>query len=201
MVARLNPLTLSQVAQQLKSGLPAIFPTDTVYACGCVATDTNALIKLYQVRQRQDQKPLQVHISDPLELSSIVIQTNELAKKLIAQYWPGPLTLVFNRQPKAFPDIIAPGLDTIAVRCPSNRLERELINLVQQPLVAPSANPPGQPPALTVQEAYLYFGESISAYLDGGHSQTTEVSTIIDVTTEVPKILRKGVLDINLFSF
>ncbi|MFC1477957.1 L-threonylcarbamoyladenylate synthase [Candidatus Margulisiibacteriota bacterium] len=183
---------IKTIAETIKNGGVGVFPTDTVYAIGCSALDTGALKRLYEIRRRPENKPLLVHIADIDQLPGLVLDIPQIAKQLINKYWPGPLTLIFNRNPDTLSDLVTAQLGTVAVRWPDCPPEIELIKQAGVPLVAPSANPSGKPPALNITEARQYFGEQCDFYLDNGTCNSDQASTILDISKDKPSLLRPG---------
>lgn len=188
-----NPALVSSI---VAAGGLVVFPTDTVYAIGCSASNESALKRLYEVRKRPQTKPLLVHIANLAQLYTLTNEVNSLADRLINKYWPGPLTIVFKVKPDSLPALVTAGSNTIAVRWPNCQLE---ISLLQKtgPLVAPSANCSGDTPALSIEQAYAYFKDEVNAYLDGGICLNNAVSTIIDVSSGSAKLLRAGCIALS----
>jgi L-threonylcarbamoyladenylate synthase len=193
-VAGISSAQVDQAVKMIRAGGLGVFPTDTVYAIGCSALDLPALNRLYALRKRPKEKALLLNISGLSMLSTVVEEITPLAEKLIRLYWPGPLTIVFKRRKNSLPDRVNSHDDTIAVRWPNCEIENELLKACGVPLVAPSANPVGLPPALNIAEAREYFKDDCDFYLDGGPCQSAEVSTIVDLSSNTPRILRAGAI-------
>ncbi len=164
------------VADVLNSGKVAVIPTDTIYGIVAKASNQDAVKKVYKIRSRDISKPCIILISDLEQLKDFDIDKEciDSAKK----YWPGPNSLVFPLN-KPRPSYPAKGLKEIALRLPNNDELRELIRQTG-PLIAPSANPEGLPPATTIAQAKAYFGDQVDIYVDNG-SMPIEPSTLIDL--------------------
>ena len=165
---------IQAIAKVLNSGGVAVIPTDTIYGIVAKASNQEAVKKVYKIKQRNTNKPCIVLISDFNQLKCFNIDKKylELSKK----YWPGPNSLIF---PTTRIDKYLTKDKTIALRLPNNN---ELLDLIRQtgPLIAPSANPEGLPPATTIAQAKSYFGNQIDLYVDNG-SMPIEPSTLIDL--------------------
>jgi L-threonylcarbamoyladenylate synthase len=166
----------SPVVSVLKNSGVAVIPTDTIYGVVARASDQKAVKKVYKIRQRDINKPCIILISDLDQLKNFDIDDRWL--ELAKEYWPGPVSLVFPLN-KPRPNYPAKGLKEMALRLPNNKELRELIRQTG-PLIAPSANPEGQPPATTIAQAKAYFGDQIDLYVDNG-SMPIEPSTLIDL--------------------
>jgi L-threonylcarbamoyladenylate synthase len=160
--------------------------------------DGQALERLLAVRQSPSDKRLQVHIGGLEQLASLVAEIPDLARPLMEAYWPGPLTLIFRQKPGVLPASIFGGFETVAIRWPDCSMELALLNACGVPLVAPSANVAGRPPAQRIAEAVGYFGEQVDFYLDHGESPSEMVSTLVDVTGSIPVVVRQGKIVLSL---
>ncbi len=184
---------IEQAAQILKTGGLVAFPTETVYGLGANGLDAQACKKIYEAKGRPSDNPLILHIAQLDALSEIVREIPDTAKKLIDAFWPGPLTLIF---PKAdiVPDAVTGGLDTVAVRFPSHPVAMALIQAAGLPIAAPSANASGKPsPTRASHVAYDLDGR-VDMILDGGAAEWGLESTIVDVSQNLPMILRPGAI-------
>lgn len=190
----INMPALKEAGEILKNGGLVGFPTETVYGLGGNALDPDASRKIYAAKGRPSDNPLIVHIADMDALPAIVREIPEKARILAERCWPGPLTMIF---PKA--DIVpmetTGGLDTVAVRLPSNKIARELIRQAGGYVAAPSANVSGRPSPTTAEHVAEDLGDRIEMIIDGGLVQIGLESTIVDCTEETPMILRPGFLN------
>lgn len=178
----------------LKSGGVVAFPTETVYGLGADAWNAGAIKKIFEVKGRPSDNPLIVHICEAEELHDFTDEIPQLAKKLIQHFWPGPLTLVFKKKPEVL-DLITAGLDTVAVRMPDHPVAIDLISQAG-PLVAPSANKSGRPSPTKAKHVKHDFGEDFPV-IDGDFSKIGLESTVLDLTGDVPTILRPGKVGIG----
>lgn len=176
----------------LREGELVAFPTETVYGLGAVATDAAAVKKVYQAKGRPSDNPLIVTVSDAAMMRKYVAEVPEAAEKLIEKFWPGPLTILFKVKPGTLPDIVTGGLATVAIRNPKDQLTQDLISQLGLPIVGPSANTSTKPSPTSAQHVYHDLQGKIAAVLDHGETKIGLESTIIDLTTKQPIILRPG---------
>lgn len=178
-------------AKILQAGGLVAFPTETVYGLGGNGLDSAACEKIYLAKGRPSDNPLILHISEFEELDAIVKEISPAAKKLMDAFWPGPLTMIF---PKAdiVPDKATGGLDTVAVRFPSHPVARAVIRAAGLPIAAPSANSSGKPSPTRASHVEYDLNGKIDMIIDGGAAEWGLESTIVDVSGEVPMILRPG---------
>lgn len=182
---------MKEAGELLKAGALVAFPTETVYGLGANALDEKAAAKIYAAKGRPSDNPLIVHIADMDALPLITAEIPEAAKKLAAKFWPGPLTMVM-RKSDVVPYGTTGGLDTVAVRMPSHPIALEMIRHGGGYIAAPSANTSGRPsPTLASHVADDMTG-IIPMILDGGAVGIGIESTIVDLTDEIPTILRPG---------
>ncbi|MDT7907302.1 MAG: L-threonylcarbamoyladenylate synthase [Candidatus Calescibacterium sp.] len=182
---------IKKAAEIIKSGGVVAFPTETVYGLGANAYDEQAVKKIFELKGRPQDNPLIVHISKKQDVYIVAREIPEKAKVLIGEFWPGPLTLVLPKNP-SIPDIVTAGLDTVAVRMPDHPIALKLIRLSGVPIAAPSANISGKPSATQPEHIKKYFGEKV--FLIEGKVKIGIESTVLDLTEDVPKILRPGAI-------
>jgi L-threonylcarbamoyladenylate synthase len=179
-------------AATLRAGEVVAFPTETVYGLGADATNSDAVLKIYETKGRPRFNPLIVHVTD-VEMARRYVEFPPLAATL-AQFWPGPLTLVLPRRPEAgLSDIVTAGLDTVGVRVPNHPLALDLIRAAGVPLAAPSANPSGKLSPTTAEQVRLAFAGRVPV-LDGGPCRSGVESTILAVEGKTVTQLRSGAL-------
>ena len=178
---------LAEAAQILRDGGLVAFPTETVYGLGANALDEAAAKKIYAAKGRPSDNPLIAHISCLEELKPLVAYIPETGRKLAEAYWPGPLTMVFPKS-DIVPYGTTGGLDTVAVRMPSDPVANRLIRLAAVPVAAPSANTSGRPSPTTAQHVWQDMEGKIEMILDGGPVGIGVESTIVDVSGDVPAI-------------
>lgn len=181
----------------LKSGGLVAFPTETVYGLGADALNTEAAGKIYAAKGRPSDNPLIIHIADMGHLDKIVKYVPDEAKKLADAFWPGPLTMILNKS-ACVPYGTTGGLDTVAVRMPSDKIAQELIRRGGGYVAAPSANISGRPSPTTAQHVYEDMNGRIPLILDGGAVEIGLESTIVDLTADVPVILRPGYISLAM---
>ena len=181
----------------LKQGGLVAFPTETVYGLGGDALNPQASMKIYAAKGRPSDNPLIVHIAEFDKLAPIVAEVPEKAKILAEKYWPGPLTMIL---PKAdiVPTETTGGLDSVAVRFPSDRIAQELIRSAGGYVAAPSANTSGRPSPTTAQHVAEDLGEAIDMIIDGGQVNIGLESTIVDFTEDIPVVLRPGYISLEM---
>lgn len=170
----------------------AVIPTDTLYGIVCCADSPKAVEKLYQIRGRDESKPCIILISDEEEMKRFGISLTPLEQKMLKKIWPGKVSVVFNCPQKAS-DILTylhRRTNTLAFRVPDNAELRTFLKRTG-PLLAPSANKEGKPPAQTVKEAKSYFGSRDMMFIDGGHLESLP-STLVQMQNGGWKILRQG---------
>ena len=191
---------MTRAAQSLKSGALVAFPTETVYGLGADATNATAVARIYQVKGRPADHPLIVHIADMQDIAEWSSDIPEYAIALARAYWPGPMTLILKRSALA-QDFITGGQDTVGLRVPNHTVALALLNEFKKiggkGIAAPSANRFGHVSPTTAQAVSDELSQYLSAedlLLDGGPSLVGVESTIIDCTSEHPKILRPGAI-------
>lgn len=182
---------LNKAADVINNGGLVAFPTETVYGLGADGLNPDAVKKIYTAKGRPSDNPLILHISHIKELDRLVKNINNTAKVLMKNFWPGPMTLVFKKS-SIVPDIISGGLDTVAIRLPSNEIARQLIAYSKTPIAAPSANTSGRPSPTKASHVFEDLNGKINMILDGGNCEIGVESTVIDVTEDTPVILRPG---------
>lgn len=182
---------IQQAGQILKEGGLVAFPTETVYGLGGHALNPQSSHKIYAAKGRPSDNPLIVHICKWEDLAYIVEEIPPQAKKLAEQFWPGPLTMIF-RKSEVVPYETTGGLDTVAVRMPNHPVALALIEAAGGYVAAPSANTSGRPSPTLAKYVMEDMAGRIDMVLDGGEIGIGIESTIVDLTGEVPEILRPG---------
>lgn len=177
-------------AEIIKKGGLVAMPTETVYGLAADALNGQAVAKIFRAKGRPMDNPLIVHIADVSQIHGLVREFPEKAGILAQRFWPGPLTIILPKSDK-IPDEVSAGLDTVAVRCPSDKNARRLIEL-SCPLAAPSANLSGSPSPTAVQHVIDDMNGRIDAIIDGGDCEVGVESTVITLAKEPPRLLRPG---------
>lgn len=173
-----------------RGGLVA-FPTETVYGLGADGMDATASAKIYAAKGRPSDNPLILHIADIGQLDDIASEIPKKAKLLMDKFWPGPMTLIFKKKPEV-PYGTTGGLETVAVRFPEHQIAIKLIKAAGTPIAAPSANTSGRPSPTKAEHVIEDMNGKIDMILDGGPVGIGIESTIVDVTQDIPMILRPG---------
>lgn len=189
-VASERAVGLDQATDAVRRGELVVLPTDTVYGLGTDAFDPEAVARLLAAKGRGRDLPVPVLVGSPRTLDGIATGLSRTARDLVEAFWPGGLTLVARVQPTLRWDLGETG-GTVAVRMPLHPVAIELLQATG-PMAVSSANRSGRPPATTVEEAVEQLGEAVSVYLDGGPSGEPVPSTIVDVSGDVPRLLRAG---------
>lgn len=188
-----NTALINKAAEILNNGGLVAFPTETVYGLGANALNPIAVKKIYEAKGRPSDNPLIVHISDISELNQLTENISEKAYKLIEAFWPGPLTIILKKS-NLIPKETSGGLDTVAIRFPSNTAAQLIIKAAGVPIAAPSANSSGKPSPTHASHVIFDLNGKIDMIIDGGHSVYGLESTIIDLSTDIPCLLRPGAI-------
>lgn len=189
---------IKQAGEILKSGGLVAFPTETVYGLGADALNERAAEKIYAAKGRPSDNPLIVHITNMGALDKIVSEIPKEAYVIAEKYWPGPLTMIFHKS-DAVPYGTTGGLDTVAVRMPSDEIAREVIDAGGGYIAAPSANTSGRPSPTTAEHVAEDLDGRIDMIVDGGAVDIGVESTILDLTVTPPMILRPGAITKEMF--
>lgn len=175
----------------VRSGGLVAFPTETVYGLGASALDANSVRKIFEAKGRPPTNPLIVHVCDAEMLAGVVADWPPLASRLADAFWPGPLTLVLRRSNEV-PDIVTGGGATVAVRIPAHPVALGLIRASRTPLAAPSANRSSELSPTTAEHVLNSLDGRIDMILDAGPTTSGIESTVLDLSTETPVLLRPG---------
>jgi len=186
-----DPEIIGRAAAVIRRGGLVAFPTETVYGLGANALDARAVRRVFEVKGRPPDNPLIVHVAAASEMAGLVRKVPPVALQLGERFWPGPLTLVLPAAP-GVPREVTAGLDTVAVRMPAHPVALALIRAAGVPVAAPSANTSGRPSPTTAAHVFEDLGGKIEIILDGGPAPVGVESTVLDLTTDVPTVLRPG---------
>lgn len=184
-------LDLAEAVRLMQSGEIIGFPTETVYGLGASIQNPASLKKIFLAKGRPIDNPLIVHISHMDMLPALVKEIPEKVLALCDRYWPGPLTILFKKS-EAVSDLVTAGLTTVAIRMPANKIARTLIKVLDEPIAAPSANSSGKPSPTSAIHVYNDLKGKIPLILDGGSCDYGVESTVIDIHSDPPQILRPG---------
>ena len=184
------------LSQRIKSGELIIYPTDTVYGLGAIISNEESINNIYFAKSRSFNSPLIALLSsvDKVdEVAEVSVEDRELLNKLAKAFWPGALTVILRKK-DYIPEIMVSGGNTIGVRIPNLDLAIKIIDLAGGVLATTSANISGEPSPKSYEELSEAIKSKVNLLIDGGKCKLAEVSTIIDLTKKVPKILRKGAI-------
>ena len=181
-----DPSHIAQAAERLRAGAVIAFPTDTLYAVAARAADSVAVARLYQVKERPSGQPVVWLVRDRAQVERFAV-VSAPAAELMARYWPGPLTLVLPARNRS-------DGPTIAVRAPDHDVALALLRALGEPIASSSANPAGQPPPVDADQVIAGLGDRLDVVLDGGPCRIGLPSTILDLSTATPRILRQGAI-------
>ena len=191
------------VQQQVEKGVSILrqggviaFPTDTVYGLGAWPNIRQAVERLYRVKERPQNMALPLLLANTSQISDVAYPVPPIAWLFAHSFLPGALTIVLFKS-KLVPDIVTADGKTVAVRIPSHPIPIALAEGLGTPIVGTSANLSGRPSALTAEEVYAQLGEKVDLVIDGGQCPGGGESTVIDVTEEIPVVLRKGAISIE----
>ena len=190
-----DPGEIERAAQFLRAGCLVAFPTETVYGLGANALDAEAVARIYAVKGRPVTSPLIVHVASIDMAQSLVANWPENANRLARRFWPGPLTLVLEKQFEnrpAIPAIVTAGLPTVGLRMPAHPIALALIRAAGVPLAAPSANRFGELSPTTADHVRRSLGSDVDFILDGGPCQVGIESTVLSLTEPKPILFRPG---------
>lgn len=187
----LNYDFIHEAGEILRRGGLVAFPTETVYGLGANALDASAVAKIFTAKGRPSDNPLIVHISEVSQVYDLADDLTVPAQRLMEVFWPGPLTVVLPKKPGIPPEVTG-GLDTVAVRMPDNRIALEIIRAAGVPVAAPSANSSGRPSPTSAQHVLNDLEGKVDMIIDGGPCHVGLESTVLDLTSEPPVILRPG---------
>src|SRR5215831_7922626 len=182
---------IERAVKLLRDGEIVVFPTETVYGLGADAFQPAALERIFAAKGRPFSDPLIVHIADEHELELLTTQIPTEAKRLAKEFWPGPLTFILPKGPRV-PHLVTAGLETVAVRMPRHPVARALISMLGSPIAAPSANRFMHISPTTAHHVYTDLSGKVPLILDSGPCEIGVESTVLDLCTDEPRILRPG---------
>lgn len=186
-----DKINIDRAAEILKNGGIVAIPTETVYGLAADAYNIDAVKRIFEAKGRPQDNPLIVHVSDMKMLSEVTGNVPAKALKCAEAFWPGPFTMVLPRG-ECIPAAVSAGLDTVAVRMPSNEVAHEIIKRSGLPLAAPSANLSGSPSPTTAEHVLLDLDGRIDAVVVSGRADVGVESTVVTLCTDPPRLLRPG---------
>jgi len=190
-----DPREIARAAALLRAGRLVAFPTETVYGLGANALDVDAVSRIYAVKRRPATSPLIVHVASLEMARRLVANWTDLADNLARRFWPGPLTLVLEKQVEnsfAIPAIVTANLPTVGLRMPAHPIAHALIQAADIPVAAPSANRFTELSPTTAEHVRRSLGSDVDLILDGGPCQVGIESTVLSLVEPIPRLLRPG---------
>lgn len=191
---------IKEAGKMIKNGELVIFPTETVYGIGANGLNSNAVRNIFIAKGRAQDNPLILHISNIDMIDDIATDINEIERKIIDIFFPGPLTIILKKK-DIVPSVVSGELDTVGIRMPSNKIANTLIKFAGVPIAAPSANISGKPSGTTLNDIKEEFDNKVSCMIDGGDTLIGVESTVIRVMDNKIRILRPGKITIDDFKF
>lgn len=196
-IYKVNELSSFEVKEDImtafSTGKNVVFPTETVYGIGANALDEEGIKGIYEVKGRPSDNPLIMHVSKEEDVFLYTKNHKPYVKDMMKHFWPGPLTMVFEKNEKV-PSLITGGLSTVGVRIPGSEVARKIIDIAGVPVCAPSANISGRPSSTLFEHVYEDFYGQVDIIIDGGKTEVGLESTVVDVTGDVPIVLRPGMI-------
>lgn len=183
----------SRAAKIISDGGVIAFRTDTFYGLGADPFNAAAVARIRELKGREENKPILLLLSDASVADRFIADRSQAFEDVARKFWPGPLTIVGVAVMNLPPEITA-GTGTVGVRVPADESVRELVRVCGGALTATSANPSGSEPARSAEEVKEYFGDLVDLVIDGGEVTATEPSTVLDVTTSPPRVVREGAI-------
>lgn len=191
MIIKYDSKYLDNIKKSLVSGKLIIFPTETVYGLGANALDFNAVDSIFIAKGRANDNPLIVHLASKSDIEKYAIVSNDIERKLIDNFMPGPFTLILKKK-NIIPCNVSAGLDTVGIRIPNNPIAHKILEYTGIPIAAPSANISGKPSGTQINDIELEFKDKVDYIIDGSESKIGLESTVVKVIDDIPVILRPG---------
>ena len=182
---------LQKIAQVIKDGGVAVFPTETVYGIGVNGTNENAIKKLYKIKNRPYDKPISLLVNSFDMINKVAKDISDTEYKLMKAFFPGPLTIILNKK-AIVPNILTANTNTVGIRMPENEIALKLIKYANVPIATSSSNISGKPSRTNVQDIMRDFEDEVDIYIDGGKSKIGLASTVVQIINNKLHILRKG---------
>ncbi|MFW9852721.1 MAG: L-threonylcarbamoyladenylate synthase [Candidatus Thorarchaeota archaeon] len=190
---QLNLNKIRTAVEYIQDGEIVAFPTDTIYGIGCDVFIPEAVENIYSIKNRSLDKPINVLVSSQEQIYDIAKNVKSKFFKLVEEFWPGPLTIVVEKNSDV-PDIVTSNLNTVGVRMPNNPIVISIIDMINTPLATTSANIAEEESAVTAEKVLEYFNGKIPCVIDGGRTDIGEPSTIVDIASDPPRIIRQGAI-------
>lgn len=192
-------IALEEGKKLIKNGEVVAFPTETVYGLGADALNESAVSKIFVAKGRPNDNPLIVHIWNKSQIDQLAKNISSGARAVIDNFMPGPITIVLKKSDNVPPNVTA-GLDTVGIRMPEHKVAREFIKICDTPIAAPSANTSTHISPTSSKHVYDDMKGRIPLIIEGGDSQVGIESTIVDLTTDIPTILRPGAITAEMLA-
>ena len=186
-----------KASEVISKGGVIAFRTDTFYGLGADPFNTEAVARVRELKGREDDKPILLLISDHDQIARLIVEPPEAFTRAAEKFWPGPLTIIGSAV-AALPQEITAGTGTVGIRLPADEQVRDLVRECGGVLTATSANPSGHDPARSAQQVAEYFPAGLDLIVDGGEVSATEPSTVLDVLTSPPRVIREGAIGRNV---
>jgi L-threonylcarbamoyladenylate synthase len=181
---------MEEAVRILHGGGLVCYPTDTVYGIGAAAGDDDAVRRLFAAKGRPPEKALPLLLADTSDAAGVA-EVTPLARALAGRFWPGALTIVMRKAPD-YRSLALAGGETVALRVPNHDLVRAIVRALGEPLTGTSANRAGAPPPISAREVASQMGEMVDLIIDGGPCRARLESTVVDITRDIPEVLREG---------
>lgn len=191
-----NKDVLIEAKEFIKEGKLVLFPTETVYGIGADGLNSEAVKKIFIAKNRAQDNPLIMHVSNMEMINRIVKSINPIEKELINRFFPGPLTIIFPKK-EIVPNEVTCNLETVGVRMPENAIAQDLIELSNTPIAAPSANISGKPSGTNIEDIFDELKDSVDCIIDAGDAKIGIESTVVRVIDGVINILRPGKITVE----
>jgi L-threonylcarbamoyladenylate synthase len=185
---------LKRAAESILSGGVVAIPTESFYGLAVNPTDVKAIHRLFDVKKRRGEQPILILIPSVGQLDDYVTHVSDMARRLMNEFWPGGLTLIFDAKPK-LPRELTAGRRKIGVRLSSHPIATALAQAVGAAITGTSANISGQPACCSAKEVLEHLGDKVNVILDGGETAGGMGSTVLDVTMDPPVVLREGMVE------
>ncbi len=188
---------VDRAVELLSRGDVVVFPTDTIYGIAASSETASGIEKIYDVKSRSRDKPIMIYVTGFEQFRRMVVGVGESTMGALRHIWPGAMAGIFIKNDEVVPEYVTAGRTTVAVRIPDNRLCLDLVERVGHPVVVTSANVSGMETHHTAHGVARQLGTQVPLVLDGGPSQGSDASTLVDFTGDVPRLLRAGALSVS----
>jgi len=191
-----SPDSITQAARILREGGVAVFPTETVYGVGADVRCDEAVGRVYVIKSREASRPLMLHCASPVQMLEYVAEVPKWAQPLMSRFWPGPLALIFKSTDR-IPSVVTGGMKTVGIRMVEHPVARDLLEELGAPLAGTSANLHGEPATSSFASVSAALLRSVDVALDAGLCGKDVPSTVLDVTTRPPRVVRVGAVSVQ----